>query len=357
MKPKGIICGTGRAGTFLHFGAHIAAGAEIIAFVDNNEENARLASYKYNVKKFYTSIQEALKNERDIDFVDICTPSSSHFQIAKVALENNCHVLIEKPITNTLEELNELEKYRNKYKKIICAVHNHKFYPSMVKVRKLIKAGDLGDIISIHREMTFNYENVRMMEEDHWSHQIPGGRLFEANPHNLYLLYSMIGEFELIDIFPRKTYNHWSHSKLDEFQAVFNSQKTTISLKMSMHSLRKSYGKHGPVFFVIIGTKKTIVVNNSDLIDLSSPNNNIFTNLYRKLSRKAAKSKNDYKVKDRNGQICNIGLGSGHRWVIERFIGYIQGHYENEPVPFEEAMFTQRLNEKMGRIVQQKINA
>ncbi len=355
MAIRGIICGTGRAGTYLHYGALKAAGAEIVAFVDISEEMAKKACEQYGVKNYYTSIEEALKSEKNIDFVDVCTYSATHLPIAKVALEHGCNVLVEKPITETIEEVEELKKLREKYGKVVCAVHNHRFYPAVTKARDMIKNGELGDIISIHREMSFNYENIRMMEEDHWAHGIPGGRMFEANPHNLYLIYSMIGEFELVDIFPRKVYNHWDYAKIDEFQAIFRTDKTTINLKMSMHCDAKSYGNHGPNFFIVTGSKKTIIFDYQNIEELSKIGRIDKSELINKVSERFKSKEKHPFIKDTNGDECNIGLGSGHRWIIDRFIGNLEGRYKDEAVPFEEAFFVQKMNSLMGLKVDKKL--
>lgn len=354
MAIRGIICGTGRAGTYLHYGALKAAGAEILAFVDINEEIAKKVSKQYGVKNYYSSIEEALRNEKDVDFVDICTSTSSHLPIAKIALQHGCNVLIEKPITDTIEEVEELKRLKVQYNKVICAVHNHKFYPAVTLVRDMIKNGEIGDIVSIHKEMSFNWENPGMMEEGHWAHKIPGGRLFEANPHNLYILYSLIGEFELVDIFPRKVSNRWSHAKIDEFQAILRTEQTTISLKMSMHCTTETYGKYGPNFFFIVGTKKTIVFDYANVIELSSIDGSITR--YNSLKNKPVSSEEYPIITDINGEECNIGVDSGHKWLIDRFVGHLEGKYREEAVSFDEAFFVQFMNSKMGNLVDKKLS-
>ncbi|QSZ41227.1 hypothetical protein GJV85_03560 [Sulfurimonas aquatica] len=353
MAIRGIICGAGSTGTHLHYGALIAAGADIVAFVDINEEMAKKASKQYGLNSYYTSIEEALQNEKNIDFVDICTSSATHLSIAKVSLEHGCNVLVEKPVTETIEEIEELRKLKERYSKVVCAVHNHKFYPSVREVRNMIKSGEIGDIISINKEMSFNWEDPGMMEEDHWAQGIPGGRLFEANPHNLYIIYSLIGKFELVDIFPRKVSSHWVHAKVDEFQAIFKTDKTTINLKMSMHSTKESYGKYGPNFFVVVGTKKSVLFDYANVVELNDFSGSIKRNI--KVKNKFTSEEKYPIIKDKNGDECNIGVDSGHKWIIDKFIGNLEGRYTEEAVSFGEAFFVQAMNSKMGNLVEAKL--
>ena len=347
---NGMICGTGRAGTFLHYGAHINANAKIVAFVDINLEAAKTACTKYNVDGAFSSLQEAIDKYPETDFVDICTNSSSHLELIKIAVKNKKHVLVEKPIVESIEELEELKQIKEQNQDLcICAVHNHRFYPAVSNAREMIKRGDLGDIVSIHREMTFNHDTIRMMESDHWSHGIPGGRLFEANPHNLYLLHSFIGDFDLVDIYGRKSTEYYNHANIDEFQAIFKSLKTTINLKMSICTEGSNYGKHGPNFFVIVGTKKTIIFNYNRLWIY---NDTIINSLKMSFGELLIHLKNKL-TKSSNPKI-NDGEGSGHKWIIEKFIGFIEGRFKEEPVPFEESYFVQKMNLKMGMLLENK---
>ena len=74
--------------------------------------------------------------------------------------------MVEKPITNSLEETLKLNELQKKYNKSITAVHNHKFYPSVESLMNKIHNNELGEILSIYREFSYT-DKVRMMEENH----------------------------------------------------------------------------------------------------------------------------------------------------------------------------------------------
>ena len=113
---------------------------------------------------------------------------------------------MEKPVADTVEEADELRKIAEEHGKTACVVHNHKFYPGIERAVDLYRSGALGDIVNLNRQMTFINTRVRMMEAGHWAHQIPGGRLFEANPHNLYLAYAFVGRMRLEHVFAKQTF-------------------------------------------------------------------------------------------------------------------------------------------------------
>jgi|Deesub1362A_J573_1020465.scaffolds.fasta_scaffold01062_1 predicted dehydrogenase len=132
---KGIIVGAGRAGQDLHYGAFKVAGAEILAFVDPNLDAAKKAAERFNLKNYFSSIEEALDN-LTVDFVSICTPPQTHYGIAKYALEHGCHVLLEKPLSITVEEAEKLDKVRAKTEKTLEVIHNYKFAPWFLRIKK-----------------------------------------------------------------------------------------------------------------------------------------------------------------------------------------------------------------------------
>jgi predicted dehydrogenase len=354
MSIKGIICGTGRAGTYLHFGALTNAGAQILAFVDIDAESAQRAAARYRVPHSYASLEEALAVHKDVDFVDICTNVDSHLDLAKCALVHGANVLMEKPLTKTVEEAEHLKALKSKYDKVLCAVHNHKYYPGMQMLRRMVTEGALGELVTIHRELMFNHETVRMMEPEHWAHQIPGGRLFEANPHNLYLLYGLVGEMELVTIIPRKVSNYWEHAKIDGFHAVLQAGATTISLRMGMQATVKGYGKHGPNFFLVVGTRKTVIADYNQVIEFESAGHSVrnlgLTRLGAAVRRKLFAFRNR-PTRDTAGEVINTGKGSGHYWLADRFVGHLDGRYAEEAVPFAEAFYVQRMNSYMGETV------
>jgi predicted dehydrogenase len=79
---------------------------EFVGFYDPDEENSKKVAEEYNTKAF-SSITELLDS---IDAVDIVTPTISHFDCAVDAIKKGKHVFIEKPVTTTVEEAEELIK-------------------------------------------------------------------------------------------------------------------------------------------------------------------------------------------------------------------------------------------------------
>ena len=108
--------------------------------------------------RIYTTFEEMLKKEsalptdKRMDFVTIVTPNFAHFAPAMACLENGFHVVIEKPITVTLDEAKQLKKKRDDTGLLLCLTHTYSGYPMVKEAKQLIKKGTLGDIRKIYVE-------------------------------------------------------------------------------------------------------------------------------------------------------------------------------------------------------------
>ncbi|MCU0356900.1 MAG: Gfo/Idh/MocA family oxidoreductase [Cyclobacteriaceae bacterium] len=103
----------------------------------------------------YTSYEEMLEKEsrlpagKRIDFVTIVTPNFAHFGPAMMALEKGFHVVIEKPITFTLDEARQLKKKVDETGLLLCLTHTYSGYPMVRQARAMVRQGVLGKIRKI----------------------------------------------------------------------------------------------------------------------------------------------------------------------------------------------------------------
>jgi predicted dehydrogenase len=90
--------------------------------------------------------EAALPSDQRMDFVTIVTPNFAHFAPAMMALEHGFHVVIEKPITFTLDEAKQLKKKVEETGLILCLTHTYSGYPMVKQAKQMVKAGALGKI-------------------------------------------------------------------------------------------------------------------------------------------------------------------------------------------------------------------
>ena len=93
--------------------------------------------------------EAALPAEVRMDFVTIVTPNFAHFAPAMMALEYGFHVVIEKPITFSLDEAKQLKKKLDETGLTLCLTHTYSGYPMVKHAKAMLKDGQLGKIRKI----------------------------------------------------------------------------------------------------------------------------------------------------------------------------------------------------------------
>jgi predicted dehydrogenase len=124
--------------------------AELVAICDLIPERADQGAQKYGTKAYY-SLQDMLANEPDLDIVDVCTggPENGgwHYQPAMQAMEAGKHVLVEKPLSNDLQEAREMvAKAAEKGVYLGCNL-NHYFTPPAERARQYLQDGEVGELV------------------------------------------------------------------------------------------------------------------------------------------------------------------------------------------------------------------
>ena len=148
-KIKTAVIGVGYLGKF-HADKYAALpNSELIAVVDANAETVKTIAAKHNVQGL-TDYQSLLGN---VEAVSIAAPTSLHFNIAKDFLSHGSHVLIEKPITVTVEEADELIELAKKNKRLVQVGHLERFNAALLDLDKEITQPVF---IESHRLAPFN---------------------------------------------------------------------------------------------------------------------------------------------------------------------------------------------------------
>lgn len=126
-----------------------SAKYELIGFYDPDEINAKKVADEFG----YTSYENINALIDAVDVIDIVTPTLSHYNCAKKAIEKGKHIFIEKPITNTLEEAEELIELESKFKVKGQVGHVERFNPAFIAVNDSIQNPMF---IETHRLAEFN---------------------------------------------------------------------------------------------------------------------------------------------------------------------------------------------------------
>jgi len=143
------VIGVGHLGNFHVKRLKEISGISISGIYDNNPIRADEISNHYDVKSF-SSLQALLEIS---DAVSIVAPTPYHFEIANLALDKDCHLFIEKPITDNIEHAGLLLNKAEKLNKIIQVGHIERFNPAFTVLKNL----DIQPrFIEAHRLAEFN---------------------------------------------------------------------------------------------------------------------------------------------------------------------------------------------------------
>jgi len=147
-KIKTAIIGTGFMGKVHSENVRRLGNVEIVAVADFADEPARKFAQSIGVDRS-TGDYHTLLNDPGIDAVHILTPNALHYPMCKAALNAGKHVLCEKPFTVTSAEAGELVDLAARTKLVNAINHNLRYYPVVQQIRRMIEAGDLGDILIV----------------------------------------------------------------------------------------------------------------------------------------------------------------------------------------------------------------
>lgn len=120
-------------------------------------EKSKIAGKEYYLppERVYSSYQEMFEKEKTLspdermDFVCIATPNHVHFDPARLALENGFHVVIDKPLTISVEEAKALVQLVEETGLVFAVTHAYTGYPMVKEARKFISDGELGKLRKI----------------------------------------------------------------------------------------------------------------------------------------------------------------------------------------------------------------
>jgi predicted dehydrogenase len=140
----GIIGAGGIArGAHLNPGWTIAPDVEIAAVCDVNKAAAESLARDFNIPHVFTDFHDLVK--LDLDAVDICTPNRVHAPVAIAALNAGKHVLCEKPLAVSPQEVMSMAEASIKAKRILMTAQHFRFTDKITALKRFVESGEAGD--------------------------------------------------------------------------------------------------------------------------------------------------------------------------------------------------------------------
>ena len=125
--------------------------AEIVAVADIRPDRVAVAAEKYNIPadKCFDSVESMLQQPKLADLLLICTPDDVHYQPAMEGLKRGYHLLLEKPAARSVKECRDIAQLAEEKGLHVVVCHVLRYTVFYQKIKELIDAGRLGDIMNV----------------------------------------------------------------------------------------------------------------------------------------------------------------------------------------------------------------
>ena len=154
-------------------------GMELACVLERHTNNAK---QRYPDVRIARNLDELL-SDKAINLVVVATPNDSHYSYAKAILEADRHVVVDKPLTPTMKEAEELVRLAARRKKLFSVYQDRRWDGAFITVKKLIQSGVLGTIM----EYEARFDRFRLgAKPNAWREQpdFPAaGVLWDLGPH------------------------------------------------------------------------------------------------------------------------------------------------------------------------------
>ncbi len=189
--------------------------AELVALIENNESIHQNLNEIYPGIPVFSSLESFLQSNTKADVLNIATPNGLHASQALQALDNNMHIVIEKPMGLTKASTEEIIfKALSKNKQVFCVMQN-RYSPPSEWLKDIVTRDVLGKIFMVQINCYWNRDE-RYYKGDTWhgKKELDGGTLFTQFSHFIDLMYWVFGDIKNI----QSRFNDFNHAALTDFE-------------------------------------------------------------------------------------------------------------------------------------------
>jgi predicted dehydrogenase len=161
-----------------------------LLYASRSLETAQAYNRRFGGAGAFGDYEEACADPR-VDAVFVCTPHAFHVEHVRLAARHGKHVLVEKPVTRTLRELDEMERDVAAVGVIAMVAENYHFKPLVRVLREHVARGDVGQVLYVELNRA-RRARIRGWRAD--QDLMGGGALLEGGVHWVNLLLNLGGE-------------------------------------------------------------------------------------------------------------------------------------------------------------------
>ncbi len=187
--------------------------AELVALCDIKPiKELRIEGYSI---PFFSTIDDLLQADLDIDVINICTPNGLHAQMAMKALKRKLHVVIEKPMALSVKDAESILYLSLQQHCMVFCVMQNRYSPPSVWMKNLLDSGKLGKIYLVQVNCFWNRDE-RYYTSGNWhgTADLDGGTLFTQFSHFIDMMFWFFGDITNIQV----KLKDFCHQSLTDFE-------------------------------------------------------------------------------------------------------------------------------------------
>lgn len=163
-RPVSIVAiGAGnRTNKYLEYVKQHPDKVKLVGVVELNDIRRKHVAdcFSLDASQCFVDYRDFFQHPVEADAVMICTPENMHFEPTMQAIERGYHILLEKPIAQTLEECMLIAQAARKHGVLVSVCHVLRYHPYFMKIKELVDSGELGNIISINHRTSVGLDRT-----------------------------------------------------------------------------------------------------------------------------------------------------------------------------------------------------
>lgn len=188
------IVGAGQIVNQAHLPAYRKAGFRVLAIADIDRDAAQRTATRFDIPRVYASIHELVQNP-EIEIADIAVPARDNLELGSIAIEAGKHVLIQKPMAETVREAEALVNIAREKRRKLAVNQQMRWSPSVRAAADLLRRGLLGEALecSIQLHVRTPWDSWPWLRTHpypelyyHSIHHVDTLRFWLGNPKSVY---------------------------------------------------------------------------------------------------------------------------------------------------------------------------
>jgi len=211
---------------------------QLVAVCDTEQKRAAETAREWRIPHYYTQFAEMMEKE-DLSVVTVITPPQTHASLIKEAINHHVNLLVEKPLTMSTDEAESVRRALQNTPVRLTVNYTALLSRVMLQALSLIRQGEIGNVLGSEVFMLDTPDDPMTADQNHWSHQLSGGRFTEMLSHPIYLVQSVLGNNLKVNQVIAEKRGNLQWMKYDELHIMLQSISGVAHVYCSFNAPRQ----------------------------------------------------------------------------------------------------------------------